>query len=67
MYPIPGLTPGTPTINSTELDKNFIRALENFKLESKTSEYTLNESWTRRPGLRRNVRKMMEEIVPDKF
>ena len=49
------------------MDRNFIRALENFKLESRNSEYTLNDSWARRPGLRRNVRKMMEEIIPDKF
>jgi hypothetical protein len=26
----------------------------------------LNESWTRKPTLRRKVRKRFEEIVPDK-
>ncbi len=46
--------------------RNIIRALEEFKHESRGSEYTINESWTRKPVLRRKVRKRLEEIVPDK-
>lgn len=46
--------------------RNIIRALEDFKHESKASEYTLNDSWARRPALRRKLRKRLEEIVPDK-
>jgi hypothetical protein len=46
--------------------KNIIRALEEFKHESRNSEYTINESWTRKPILRRKMRKRLEEIVPDK-
>jgi hypothetical protein len=46
--------------------KNIIRALEEFKHESRTSEYTMNDSWARKPALRRKVRKRFEEIVPDK-
>ena len=46
--------------------KNIIRALEEFKHESRASEYTLNDSWARKPILRRKVRKRLEEIVPDK-
>lgn len=46
--------------------KNIIKALEEFKHESRASEYTLNESWARKPALRRKVRKRFEEIVPDK-
>eukprot|EP00347_Sterkiella_histriomuscorum_P002642 403367358 len=46
--------------------RNIIRALEDFKHESKASEYTLNDSWARRPTLRRKLRKRLEEIVPDK-
>lgn len=46
--------------------KNIIRALEEFKHESRASEYTMNESWARKPVLRRKIRKRLEEIVPDK-
>ena len=46
--------------------KNIIQALSEFKHESRASEYSLNESWTRKPTLRRKVRKRFEEIVPDK-
>ena len=46
--------------------QNIIRALEEFKHESRQSEYTVNESWTRKPTLRRKLRKRLEEIVPDK-
>jgi len=47
--------------------KNIIRALEEYKHESRGSEYTLNnESWAKRPTLRRKVRKRLEEIIPDK-
>jgi hypothetical protein len=43
-----------------------VTALEGFRHESKASLYSLNESWARRPALRRKVRKRLEEIVPDK-
>lgn len=46
--------------------KNIIRALEEFKHESRASEFTINDSWARKPTLRRKVRKRLEEIVPDK-
>lgn len=46
--------------------RNIIKALEEFKHESKASEYTMNDSWARKPILRRKVRKRLEEIVPDK-
>jgi hypothetical protein len=57
------LTPGSMASEA----RNVISALENFKQESKASLYSLNESWARRPALRRKVRKRMEEIVPDKI
>ena len=46
--------------------RNIIKALEEFKHESKASEYTINDSWARKPMLRRKTRKRLEEIVPDK-
>jgi hypothetical protein len=46
--------------------RNIVTALEGFRHESKASLYSLNESWARRPALRRKVRKRLEEIVPDK-
>ena len=46
--------------------KNIIRALEEFKHESRNSEYTINDSYVRKPILRRKMRKRLEEIVPDK-
>ncbi len=46
--------------------KNIIRALEEYKHESRASEYTLNDSWARKPTLKRKMRKRLEEIVPDK-
>ena len=46
--------------------RNIIKALEDFKHESRQSEFTINDSWARKPALRRKVRKRLEEIVPDK-
>jgi hypothetical protein len=40
--------------------------LEEFKHDSRASEYTINDSWARKPALRRKIRKRLEEIVPDK-
>lgn len=46
--------------------RNIIKALEEFKHDTKASEFTLNDSWARKPILRRKIRKRLEEIVPDK-
>jgi hypothetical protein len=46
--------------------RNVIRALEEFKHESKASEHTMNDSWARKPTLKRKMRKRLEEIVPDR-
>jgi len=53
--------------NSEGEQKNFIKALEMFRPAFKSSEYQINDSWARKPGLRRVERRMVEEIVPDKF
>lgn len=46
--------------------RNIIQALEEFKHESRASEHTMNDSWARKPTLRRKMRKRLEEIVPDR-
>jgi hypothetical protein len=46
-----------------------IYALDEFRHESRFtpgSEYTMSDSWARRPALRRKIRKRLQEIVPDK-
>ena len=51
---------------STEA-KNIIKILEDFRHESRgCSDYTLNESWAKKPVLKRKLRKRLEEILPDK-
>ena len=46
--------------------RNIIRALEEFKHETRASEYTMNDSWAKKPALRRKLRQRLEEIIPDK-
>lgn len=46
-----------------------IEAIEEFKLESHGgvgSEYTMNESWAKKPVIRRTVRKRLDEFITDK-
>lgn len=47
---------------------NIIKALEEYRHESRGSEQTLNEdsNWARKPALRRKERKRLEEMVPDR-
>ena len=41
--------------------------MEEYKHDCRNSEYTLNDSWARKPALKRKLRKRIEEIVPDKL
>jgi hypothetical protein len=46
-----------------------IYALEEFRHESRftpRSEYTLSNSWAKKPTIRRKMRTRLQEIVPDK-
>ena len=47
---------------------NIIKALEEYKHESKGSEHTINEesNWARKPALRRKERKRLEEMIPSR-
>lgn len=52
----------TKMINET---KNMIKAIEEFQLESKDSEISLNGSWIKKPAIRLKQRILIEEFLPD--
>jgi hypothetical protein len=63
------ITPIRRIIKTTEDPRNMIYALEEFRHESRFtpgSEYTINQSWARKPTIRRKMKTRLQEIVPDK-